>query len=149
MNTPQTTEQRKPVDILLVEDNPGDVRLVQIGFQRAAIKNTLHIAKDGPTALRRLRCQDEFEDARPIDMVLLDLNLPRMHGLEVLRAIKADPKLKRVPVIILSGSEADEDVSSSYDGYASAYVVKPSTLDTLSEAVEGFWLTLNRYVDLD
>jgi len=135
----------EPVDILLVEDNPGDVRLTEEAFHDAAINNDLHVVRDGQAALDFLFQVRDYEDAPRPDLVLLDLNLPKVDGMEVLEDVKQDPDLCRIPVIILTGSEAEEDIVESYENHSNAYLTKPIDPDefvTLVQSFEQFWLTL-------
>ena len=135
----------KPIDILLVEDNPGDVRLTQEAFKDAKVKNRLFVVQDGAQALRFLRKESEYADADRPDLVLLDLNLPKMDGREVLQEIKKDEILRRIPVIILTTSKADEDILRTYDLHANCYISKPVDLDdfiTVIRTIENFWLTV-------
>ena len=135
----------EPVEILLVEDNPGDVRLTEEAFREGRIDNNLHVAADGVEALAFLEQRDEFEDAPRPDLVLLDLNLPRMNGDELLAELKADPKLRRIPVIVLTSSAAEEDVVTSYELHANAYLTKPvdpaAFIDTV-QSFERFWFSI-------
>ncbi|MBN1963860.1 MAG: response regulator [Anaerolineae bacterium] len=135
-----------PVEILLVEDNPGDVRLTQEAFKNH-FANNLYVAWDGVEAMQFLRREGKYADAPQVDMVLLDLNLPKKDGREVLSEIKADPALKRIPVVILTTSEAERDIIATYDLHANCYVAKPLDLDQFVEVVkqiEGFWLSIVR-----
>jgi two-component system, chemotaxis family, response regulator Rcp1 len=140
-----TDKIAKPIHILLVEDNPGDVRLTQEVLKEAKIRNTLEIAKDGVEALNLLRRMGIYAQTEQPDLILLDLNLPKKNGLEVLREIKTDPALKRIPVVILTSSQAEKDIVNSYDGYANAYVTKPVNLDqffAVVRSIESFWLEI-------
>ncbi len=131
------------VDILLVDDNPADVRLAREALSEAKLVNSLQVAADGEEALALLRRQGRHAGAPRPGLVLLDLNLPRKDGREVLAEIKSDPELKRIPVIVLTTSRAEEDVVRSYDLHANAYVTKPVALREFMEvmrALEGFWL---------
>ncbi len=133
----------KMVDILLVEDNPGDIRLTQEAMREAGMNNALHVAKNGHSALNFLRREGEFENAPRPDLVLLDLNLPKMNGKEVLRAMKDDSHLRRIPVIVLSTSDAIRDVLDSYDLHANCYINKPVDFDDFLRVVQSigyFWL---------
>lgn len=121
----------RPAEILLVEDNRGDVLLTRKAFQSAQIENRVSVAESGEAALERLRDEDQ---ALP-DLILLDLNLPRMSGRDVLGEIKADERLRHIPVIILSSSAAEQDVARSYAMHANAYVVKPVDLDSFRAAI--------------
>lgn len=133
-----------PIQILMVEDNPGDVELTREALTEAKVRNNLIVAEDGEEGLSILRREGRYEDERPPDFVLLDLNLPTIDGREVLAEIKSDPELQRIPVVILSSSQDREDILQTYDLRANAYVVKPVGLDEFMEvikAVEGFWLS--------
>jgi CheY-like chemotaxis protein len=137
-----------PIDILLVEDNPGDVRLTQEAFKEGQINNTLHVVRDGEAALDFLYQRGEHADAARPSLVLLDLNLPKVSGMEVLDKIKDDPDLRCLPVIILTGSEAEEDIIRGYELHTNAYLTKPVTPDEFIELVqsfEDFWFTLVRF----
>ncbi|WP_232833812.1 response regulator [Saliphagus sp. LR7] len=145
-------QTRQEVDILLVEDNPGDVRLTKEAFTDGAIDNTLHVVTDGKEALNFLHQRDEYADAACPDLVLLDLNLPKKSGEEVLEEIRGDEDLQRLPVIILTSSEAQEDVLRSYELQANAYLTKPvdpdAFLDTI-QTFEEFWLRVVRLPPCD
>ncbi len=133
------------VEILLVEDNPGDVRLTQEAMKEGKMRNNLSVARDGVEAMAFLRQEGEFKDVPRPDVVLLDLNLPKKDGREVLAEIKADPELRRIPVVVLTSSKADEDIASSYDSHANCYVTKPGDLEQFMEvirSVEGFWVQI-------
>lgn len=141
------TEQRggAPVDILLVEDNPGDVRLTREAFKEARISNELHVARDGEAALDFLHQRGEFEDAPRPRLILLDLNLPKRDGDEVLAEIKADESLRSIPVTVLTSSAAEEDIARSYNLHTNAYLTKPIDPDEFVDVVrsfEEFWFTL-------
>lgn len=141
-------QKTRVVDILLVEDNPGDIRLVQKAFEKAKLKNMLHVVETGAAALEFLKKQGEYAEASSVDLVLLDLKLPDQNGLDILRAIKTDPELKRIPVVILTSSEADSDVVSSYDRHANAYLTKPVDFTGLLKIVrelDDFWLSLVKF----
>jgi CheY-like chemotaxis protein len=134
-----------PIEILLVEDNPGDVRLTQEAIREAKIRNRLNVVTDGEEAVAYVRRQGNFADQPRPDLILLDLNLPKKDGREVLAEIKEDPNLKRIPVVVLTTSQAEQDIVRSYDLHANAYVVKPVDLDqflAVVKAVENFWLTI-------
>jgi len=134
-----------PVEMLLVEDNAGDVRLIEETFGEGKTLLSLTVAKDGIQAMEALRREGEFSEIKPIDLVVLDLNLPRKDGCEVLMEIRADEALKNIPVIVLTSSAAQNDVSRAYELNANCYVVKPIDLDEFVEAVrsiEDFWLTI-------
>ena len=135
----------KPIDILLVEDNPGDVRLTKEALKDAKVLNEIYVARDGVEAMEFMRKEGSFAKAPVPDLVLLDLNLPRKDGREVLAEIKADPKFKHIPVIVLTTSKADEDIIKSYKLHANAYVTKPVDLNRFVEiihALEEFWFTV-------
>jgi CheY-like chemotaxis protein len=138
-------EKGKPIEILLVEDSPGDARLVQENLKEAKVRNNLNIVADGVEAMAYLRKEGQYKNAAGPDMVLLDLNLPRKDGREVLAEMKEDEKLKRIPVVVLTISQAEEDVFKSYNLHANAYVTKPVDLKQFMlavKAIEGFWLTV-------
>jgi CheY-like chemotaxis protein len=135
----------RPIEILLVEDNPGDVRLTIEGLNEGKVRNNLHVAKDGVEALRFLRREGEHHDAVRPDLILLDLNLPRMDGRQVLSEIKADAVLKTIPVVVLTTSRAEQDVLHSYQLQANCYITKPVDLEqfiTVVKSIEDFWLTI-------
>ena len=137
----------KPIEILLVEDNPGDVRLTKESLYDARIHNNMIVASDGLEAMACLRREGEYADANRPDLILLDLNLPRMNGFEVLNAIKEDPHLKRIPVVVLTTSQAEQDIIQSYNQYANAYVTKPVDLEQfvkVLKSIEDFWLEIVR-----
>ena len=118
-----------PIEILLVEDNPGDVRLTRETLKDTKVLNNLSVAQDGEKALSFLRKQGPYSSAPRPDLILLDLNLPRVGGREVLAAIKADPALSTIPVVILTTSKAEEDILKSYELHANCYIAKPVELD--------------------
>jgi len=135
----------RPVEVLLVEDNPGDVRLTREALKEGKVRNNLHVAQDGVEALRFLRREGEHANAVRPDLILLDLNLPKMDGREVLQAIKADASLKFIPVVILTSSQAEQDILRAYDLNANCYVSKPVDLDqfiTVVRSIEDFWFTI-------
>lgn len=135
----------RPIEILLVEDSPGDVRLTQEALKEGKIRNNLTIATDGIEALAMLRRQGVHAALPRPDIILLDLNLPRMDGREVLATIKRDPALHRIPVVVLTTSKAEEDIVRSYDLNANCYIAKPVDLDqfiTVVRTIENFWLTI-------
>ena len=136
-------EFMKPVEILLVEDNPGDVRLTKEALREAKVINNLTVLKDGVEALAFLRRQGIYDNAATPHLILLDLNLPRKDGREVLAEIKADEKLKRIPVVVLTTSQDEQDVFKSYNLHANCYVTKPVDLEqfmTVVKSIEDFWL---------
>lgn len=118
-------DEAQPIQILLVEDDPGDVLITKEALEHSKVSNTLHTAANGEEALAFLRREGEYADAVVPDLILLDLNLPRLDGREVLAQIKEDPVLRRIPVVVLTTSQAEEDVLRSYDLHANAYVTKP------------------------
>jgi len=128
-----------------VEDNPGDVRLTMEALKEAKVINHLSVAMDGVEALAYLRREGKFSNAPRPELILLDLNLPRKDGREVLAEIKQDPNLKRIPVVVLTTSQAEQDVLRTYDLHANCYINKPVDLDQFIEIVktiEGFWLSI-------
>ena len=134
-----------PVEILLVEDNPGDVRLAREGLSECKIRNNLHVVEDGVKAMAFLRRRDEYAKAPRPDLVLLDLNLPRKDGREVLREVKEDENLRTIPVVVLTTSKAEEDILKSYSLHANCYVTKPMGLQQFLDVVrsiEDFWFTI-------
>jgi len=137
----------KPIEILLVEDNPGDARLTREALAHSKVKNNLHHARDGEEAIAFLRREGSFGNAPTPDLVLLDLNLPRRDGREVLEDIKNDSALKHIPVVILTSSQAEEDIMRSYRLHANCFITKPVDLEQLTKVVQGieqFWFTLVR-----
>jgi len=133
------------VDVLLVEDDPGDVVLIKEAFEYNKVHNTLHIVSDGVEALEFLHRRGRYEEAPRPDLVLLDLNLPRKDGREVLEEVKADRDLRTIPVVVLTTSEAEEDILRSYDLHANAYVTKPVDFDRFIEVVrliDDFFVTV-------
>jgi two-component system, chemotaxis family, response regulator Rcp1 len=133
------------VEILLVEDNLADIRLTQEVFKEGKVRNQLSVVRNGEEALAFLRQEGHFASVLRPDMILLDLNLPRKDGRAVLAEIKADPDLKRIPVIILTTSQAESDLIQTYNLHANCYIVKPVELDQFIEAVkriQGFWLQI-------
>ena len=139
-----TTRGTTPVQLLLVEDNPGDVRLTREAFREVDGSVHLHVAADGVEAMAFLRREGEHADSPRPDFILLDLNLPRMDGREVLAQIKADADLHTIPTVILTTSDADADILKSYELNANAYLKKPVTLEafeSLVRSINDFWLT--------
>jgi CheY-like chemotaxis protein len=123
------------ISVLLVEDDPGDVVLIREAFDHNKVYNALHVVSDGVQALEFLRGEGEYAGARRPDLVLLDLNLPRKDGREVLAEVKADPDLRTIPIVVLTTSEAEEDIVRSYDLHANAYVTKPVDFERFIEVV--------------
>jgi chemotaxis family two-component system response regulator Rcp1 len=147
MTAPKTTASGKSrsIGILLVEDNPGDVRLTIEALNEAKVSNKLAVVADGVEALAYLNRQGRYEHAPRPDLILLDLNLPKMDGREVLAEIKNDPNLRRIPVVILTSSKAETDILKAYDLHANCYVTKPVDLDQFMEVVksiDSFWLSI-------
>ena len=143
MNTTAAQPKRhRAIEILLVEDNLGDILLTREAFKKAKLANRVTVAEDGEQALAMLRREADFRDQPRPDLILLDLNLPRVDGGEVLRQIKDDPKLRDIPVVILSGSHAQMEVARSYALHANAHIVKPVNFQRLQEiigTIEDFW----------
>ncbi len=127
--------EQKPIDVLLVEDDPGDVLMTREAFSENKVANRLAVVADGVDAMAFLRKEGEYADAPTPDLVLLDLNLPRMDGREVLAAMKSDDELRRIPVVVLTTSEAEEDVLRSYSLHANAYVTKPVDFERFIDVV--------------
>ncbi len=133
------------IEILLIEDNPADVRLTKEAFSEARIQNSIHVVQDGVSAMNFLHNHEPYQDAPQPDLILLDLNLPKKDGREVLSEIKADSRLRKIPVVILTTSDDEEDVLRSYNLHANAYLVKP--IDVLRfvkmiQSLEHFWLSV-------
>ena len=140
-----TEEGGRAIEILLVEDNPGDVRLTQEALRDGKVHNHLNVASDGVEALAYLRKQGRYTSATRPDLILLDLNLPKKDGRAVLAEIKADESLRRIPVVILTTSQAEEDILKTYNLHANCFVTKPVDLDQFIKVVrsiEDFWLTV-------
>ncbi len=134
-----------PIEILLVEDNPGDVRLTQEVLKDGRIRNALNVVNDGVEALAFLRREGAYADAAPQDLVLLDLNLPKKDGREVLAEIKSDQELRKIPVVVLTMSAAEADILSAYDLHANCYITKPVDLvqfENVVRSMEEFWLSI-------
>lgn len=137
----------RPINILLVDDSPADVRLTHESLKEGQVRNSLYVVNDGEQAMDFLMHRGQYEDAIRPDLILLDLNLPGMSGHEILRAIKADETLRRIPVLILTTSDDYRDVAKSYDLYANCYITKPLTLEGFGNVVhqiENFWLNTAR-----
>jgi chemotaxis family two-component system response regulator Rcp1 len=135
----------QPIEVLLVEDNPGDVRLTREALRDGKVHNNLSVAPDGVEALAFLRREGKYADAPRPDVILLDLNLPKKDGREVLEEVKADPSLRNIPVVILTSSEAERDIAQAYALHANCYVTKPVDLDqfiTVVKSIEDFWFTI-------
>jgi CheY-like chemotaxis protein len=143
-----THQNPVPAEILLVEDSPSDIRLTQKVLAQARIANNLHIVRDGVDALAYVRrSEPQYADAPTPDIILLDLNLPRMDGREVLHELKGDPDLRHIPVIVLTTSTEEQDVLRSYELHANSYVSKPIDLNEFFDVVrsiEGYWLSIVR-----
>jgi CheY-like chemotaxis protein len=134
-----------PVDILLVEDNPGDVLLIQQALRDNKIQIRLHVVHDGEAALQFLHGEGIYRDAVRPDLILLDLNLPRKDGRQVLAEVKADPNLRSIPIVVLTSSHAEEDIARAYNLNANCYVQKPLDLEQFNKVVhsiESFWFTI-------
>ena len=135
----------RPIEILLVEDNPGDARLTQEALREGKIRNNLHHAREGVEALAFLRREGEYAKAPKPDLVLLDLNLPRKDGREVLAEMKQDSRLRTIPVVVLTTSEAENDIVRSYELHANCYITKPVGLEqfiSIVREIETFWLAV-------
>jgi chemotaxis family two-component system response regulator Rcp1 len=132
----------RPGDVLLVEDNPSDVYLTQVAFRRSRTENEIHVVEDGIQAMAFLRQELPYTDVPRPDLVLLDLNLPRKDGYKVLAEMKADPDLRRIPVIVLTTSTAEADVDRCYESHANCYIAKPVDFDEFErviQEIESFW----------
>ncbi len=137
----------RTIEILLVEDNPGDARLTREAFNEGRLLNNLTVVGDGVEALAYLRQQGQYAKSGRPDLVLLDLNLPKKDGREVLAEIKEDEQLKMIPVVVLTTSAAQEDVARAYGSHANCYITKPVDLDQflrVAQSIENFWLSLVR-----
>ena len=135
----------RPIQILMVEDNPDDIELTVEALKDARVENFLSVVKDGEEALSYLRCQGKYPRAVRPDPILLDLNMPKKNGRDVLREIKNDPHLKRIPVVILTTSQAEDDILHTYDLHANCYITKPVDFNQFLKVVrsiENFWLTV-------
>ncbi len=135
----------RPVEILLVEDNPGDIRLTKEAMKEAKIINNLNVVEDGVEALAYLRKKGKFKDANRPDLILLDLNLPKKNGREVLAEIKQDINLKQIPVVILTVSKAEEDIIKTYELHANCFITKPVDMDQfikVVKSIEDFWFSI-------
>ncbi len=139
------TERGRSAQVLLIEDNHGDAVLTRRAFRRARIPNDIMVADTGEKGLSILRREGEFAQAPRPDLILLDLNLPHMHGQDFLSQVKTDPDFKRIPVVVLSSSAASSDIIGAYDRHANGYITKPITTDTyddIVERVEQYWFGL-------
>ncbi len=139
----RTKMEARPVEILLVEDSKGDIGLIEEVFEEAKIRNNLHIAEDGEEAILFLNNKEPFLDAPRPDIILLDLNLPRKDGREVLQEVKEDENLKKIPIVVLTTSKAEEDILKSYNLHANAYITKPVDFNQfikVMKSIEDFWL---------
>ena len=137
--------ETEAIDILMVEDNPADIRLAVEAFKYQKLANTMNVAKDGFEALQYLRKEGEFASVSTPDIIFLDLNLPRVSGLEVLEQIKVDSELRKIPVVVLTTSDADTDVLKAYESYANCYITKPVDFEKFADIVrqiEGFWFSI-------
>ncbi len=135
----------RPVEILLVDDNPGDIRLTQEALKDSKVLNNLHVVEDGLEALKYLRKKGEFKNEVAPDLILLDLNLPKRNGREVLSEIKEDELLKHIPVVILTISRAEEDIFKSYELHANCYITKPVDMNQfikIVRSIESFWFSI-------
>ena len=138
-------ERNGPIEILLVEDNPGDVRLTKEALKEGKVYSNLHTVKDGVEAMEFLRRQGKYKDAPRPDIILLDLNLPRKDGRGVLADVKQDPALRNIPVVVLTSSQAEQDIVRAYELHANCYVTKPVDLDQfvkIVRSIEQFWFTV-------
>ena len=138
----------KPVEILLAEDNPGDVVLTEKALEQGKLANNLHVTTDGVEALQFLRQEGEYADAVQPDLILLDLNMPRKDGQDVLEELQADEALCRIPVVVLTSSESEEDIARSYELNANAYLTKPVDFDGFVEIIdriEEFWFQVVKF----
>jgi len=135
----------KPIEIVLVEDSPGDVRLTREALKESKVRNNLHVAIDGVEAMAFLRREGKYANVPKPDLILLDLNLPKKDGREVLAEIKSDEHLRSIPVVILTTSQAEEDILRTYNLHANCYITKPVNFDRFVEVlrcIENFWLTI-------
>jgi two-component system, chemotaxis family, response regulator Rcp1 len=140
MNPPSS-----PIEVLLVEDNPGDVRLTREALKEGKVCNNLSVVQDGVQAMAFLRREGPYAGAPRPDVILLDLNLPRKDGREVLEEVKNDPQLRSIPVVVLTSSEADRDIARAYALHANCYITKPVDLDqfiTVVKSIEDFWFSI-------
>jgi CheY-like chemotaxis protein len=139
------SQKSRPINLLLIEDNPGDVRLTQEAFKEGKLTYQMDVVMDGVEAIHFLRRRPPYENAATPDIILLDLNLPKKDGREVLAEIKADENLRRIPVIVLTTSNAEQDILKSYDLHVNCYINKPVDFDRffdIIQKIEDFWLTI-------
>jgi chemotaxis family two-component system response regulator Rcp1 len=144
------SETEKPIDILLVEDNPGDARLAKEALKDSKIRNNLDIVGDGEEAMKYLKKEGKYVRVSRPDLILLDLNLPKKDGREVLKEIKENKDFKRIPVVILSMSKSEADILKTYNLHANCYITKPIDLDQfikVVKSIEDFWLTIVKLPD--
>lgn len=145
--TDTANESSAVIDILLVEDNEADIQLMVEILKEGKIPNDFHVVTDGEAALAYIRQQPPYQAAKPPGIIFLDLNLPKKSGHEVLEEIKSDPDLRRIPVVVMSSSEDEEDIAAAYDQHANCFITKPSDLDeymNVVNTVRAFWLTTVR-----
>lgn len=138
-------DQNRPVEVLLVEDNPADARLTEEALKEGKILNNLHLARDGVEAMDFLRRKEPFGNVPRPDLILLDLNMPKKDGREVLAEVKGDEDLRSIPVVVMTSSKAEEDIIRSYNLHANCYVTKPVDLDqflVVVQAIENFWVSV-------
>jgi two-component system, chemotaxis family, response regulator Rcp1 len=143
-------QRRGAIEVLLVEDNPGDVRLTREALKEGRFLNGVTVVGDGVEARSLLRREGKYAEAIAPDLILLDLNLPKKDGREVLAEIKADPRLRRIPVVVLTTSSAEEDILKTYDLHANCYITKPVDLEQfirVVKSIEDFWLTIVKLPD--
>lgn len=134
-------------DFLLVEDNEGDIELTRLAFEESGVRNNLHVVRDGVEAMAFLRHEPPYTDAPDVDLILLDLNMPRKDGREVLQEIKNDPVLRRIPVVVLSTSREQQDILNSYDYHANSYIPKPITMTefmSVVKKIDDYWMSVVR-----
>ena len=146
------TQKSKPIEILLVEDNPGDARLTVEALKESKLLNNLHHVADGQEAITFLKQEGAHQGKPRPDIILLDLNLPKKSGHEVLSEVKADPNLKSIPVVVLTSSEAERDIVMTYKLHANCYITKPVDLDkfiSIIQKIEQFWMTIVKLPAID
>jgi CheY-like chemotaxis protein len=147
-----TRSGNRPIEILLIEDNPGDARLTEEALKEGKVRNNLHMVRDGVEAMAFLRREGKYKEVPRPDLVLLDINLPRKDGREVLAEMKEHPDLMLIPVVVLTTSEAEQDVVRTYELRANCYITKPVDLEkfiTIVRSIEDFWLTIVRLPSFD